>query len=435
MTRNASLYEEAKQIIPGGTQLLSKRPEMFVPDGWVNYADKAKGCEVWDLDGKKYIDMISMGIGACTLGFADEDVNAAVKNAIDKGSMCSLNFAEEVELAKLLIKLHPWSDMVRFTRSGGEALSVAIRIARAATQKDKVLFCGYHGWHDWYISANLASNKALDGQLLSGLEPRGVPRALTGTSIPFNWNDSKEFLSLLGEYGDEVAAVVLESVRNYEPEREFIEIIRKETKKRGIVLIVDEVTSGFRINVGGAHLIYGLEPDITVFAKAMSNGYPLGAVIGKRQFMQSAQDTFISSTYWTERIGFVAGLATIQKMISIDSPNHLQRIGKLIQNGWIKAAKNSGLKIHLSGIYPLSHFGFETNNPLLEKTLFSKMMLEYGYLASTFIYTSVAHTEEIVKDYLEKTNLVFSRIAKMSKSEKMDFIGGKICHSGFKRLN
>ncbi len=435
ITKNEELYLEAKKIIPGGTQLLSKRPEMFVPDGWVNYAERAKGCEVWDLDGKKYIDMISMGIGACTLGFADEDVNNAVKKAIDKGSMCSLNFPEEVELAKLMLKLHPWAEMARFTRSGGEAMSVAVRIARAASGKDRVLFCGYHGWHDWYISANISSNKALDGQLLPGLEPRGIPRTLCETSIPFNWNNTEEFLSLINKYDGEIGAVVLESVRNYQPEKEFVDTIRKITKEKGIVFIVDEITSGFRINVGGAHIVYGVEPDMAVFAKAMSNGYPLGAIIGKKNIMQAAQDTFISSTYWTERIGSVAGLATIQKMLDLDSPTHLQKIGKMVQEGWVEAANKNGLKIHLSGIYPLSHFGFETKNPLLEKTVFSKIMLEYGYLATTFIYTSMAHTEAIAKDYLEKVDIAFNRISKMSDEEKMNFIDGKICHSGFKRLN
>jgi len=435
MTINEQLYQEAKKIIPGGTQLLSKRPEMFVPDQWINYADRAKGCEVWDLDGNKYIDMITMGIGSCTLGFADEDVNNAVKKAIDKGSMSSLNFPEEVELAKLMLKLHPWAEMARFTRSGGEAMSVAVRIARAASGKDKVLFCGYHGWHDWYISANLSSNKALDGQLLPGLEPRGIPRTLTETSIPFNWNNTEEFLNLIKKYDGEVGVVVLESVRNYNPEKEFVETIRKVTKEKGIVFIVDEITSGFRINVGGAHIVYGVEPDMAVFAKAISNGYPLGAIIGKKQFMQSAQDTFISSTFWTERIGSVAGLATIQKMLDLDLPTHLQKVGKTVQEGWKTLAAKHGYNIHLSGIYPLSHFGFETKNPLLEKTVFSKMMLEYNYLASTVLYSSYAHTDEIVKDYLEKVDLTFGRMSKMTEEDMMKYIDGKICHSGFKRLN
>jgi glutamate-1-semialdehyde aminotransferase len=172
------LYTQAKTRIPGGTQLLSKRPEMFLPDQWPSYYSRARGVEVWDLDGNKYIDMSYNGIGACVLGAADPDVDEAVKAAIDAGSMSTLNAPEEVELAELLCELHPWAEMVRYARSGGEAMAIAVRIARAKTRRDRVAFCGYHGWHDWYLAANLAEEKALDGHLLPGLEPTGVPRGL-----------------------------------------------------------------------------------------------------------------------------------------------------------------------------------------------------------------------------------------------------------------
>ena len=270
---------------------------MFLPDGWINYYESAKGCEIVDIDGNKFIDMITMGIGSCILGYADEDVNKAVKDAIDKANMTSLNCPEEVELARLLIDMHPWASMVRFVRTGGEAMSVAVRIVRAFSKKDCVLFCGYHGWHDWYISANLSSNKTLDGHLLPGLEANGIPRKLIETSIPFNFNNAEEFLSLVKKHDGEIGAVVLESIRNDAPEKKFVETIRKITKEQGIVFIVDEITSGFRLNVGGAHLLYNIEPDIAVFAKAISNGYPVGAIIGRRDIMQAAQTSFISSTY------------------------------------------------------------------------------------------------------------------------------------------
>jgi glutamate-1-semialdehyde aminotransferase len=434
-TKNQILYNVAKTCIPGGTQLLSKRPEMFLPDGWINYYESAKGCEIVDIDGNKFIDMISMGIGTCILGYADEDVNKAVKDAIDKSNMTSLNCPEEVELAKLLIKIHPWAEMARFVRSGGEAMSVAVRIARAASKKDRVLFCGYHGWHDWYISANLSSNKTLDGHLLPGLEPNGIPRNLIETSIPFNFNNTEEFLALIRKYDGEVGVVVLESIRNDKPEKEFIDTIRNITRKKGIVFIVDEITAGFRLNVGGAHLLYNMEPDIAVFAKAISNGYPMGAVIGRKDIMQAAQKSFISSTYWTERIGSVAALATLKKLQVLDVPVHLVKVGKLIQKGWADEAKKHGLKIHISGIYPLSHFEFEVNNPLLYKTVFTKIMLEYGFLASTVFYSSYAHKENIVNLYIDAVDKTFERISKMTDSEMMKFVDGKVCHSGFKRLN
>ncbi|MEK7124268.1 MAG: aminotransferase class III-fold pyridoxal phosphate-dependent enzyme, partial [Patescibacteria group bacterium] len=190
--KGVALWNRAKKIIPGGTQLLSKRAELYLPEQWPSYFSKAKGCEVWDLDGSKYIDMYSMGIGSCILGYADSDVNKAVKKVIDQGSMSTLNSPEEVELAELLLKLHPWAKKVRYARGGGEAMAMAVRIARAFAKKDKIAFCGYHGWHDWYLSSNLSDDKNLDGHLMPGLEPRGVPRTLLGTAMPFRYNKIEE---------------------------------------------------------------------------------------------------------------------------------------------------------------------------------------------------------------------------------------------------
>lgn len=435
MGKSQDLYKKAKTLIPGGTQLLSKRPEMFLPDIWPSYYEKAKGCEVWDLDGEKYVDMITMGIGACILGYADDDVNDAVKSIIDKGNMSILNAPEEVELAELLCTLHPWAGMVRYTRGGGEAMTVAVRIARAKTQKDKVLFCGYHGWHDWYLSANLAEDNALDGHLLPGLAPRGVPRALQGSSYPFVYNDTKGFRELVDKYKNEIGVIVLEAIRNTEPEKEFINAIMDVTREFGIVFVVDEITSGWRLNLGGAHLLYGVEPDIAVFAKAISNGFPMGAIIGKREVMEAAQETFISSTYWTERIGPAAALATIKKMQNNDVSRHLVSVGQKIQAGWKAAAEKNNLPIELSGIYPLSHFSFKYDNPLLLKTLFTQVMLEKGFLASTAFYASYAHKEDHVNDYLKAVDEAFAFITRVVNSGNPEkHLKGPVCHSGFKRL-
>jgi glutamate-1-semialdehyde aminotransferase len=436
MGRSQEYYIKAKTLIPGGTQLLSKRPEMFLPDGWPAYYSKAKGCEVWDLDGNKYVDMTSMGIGCCILGYADDDINVAVKSVIDSGNMASLNAPEEVELAQLLCELHPWAQMVRYSRTGGEAMAIAVRIARAYTKKDKVLFCGYHGWHDWYLAANLSENSALDGHLLPGLSPVGVPRPLKGLSYPFNFNDTKEFIKLASEHKSNICAIVLEAIRNDEPEKEFIEAIKSFAKEQGIVFIVDEITSGFRLNVGGAHLLHGYTPDIAVFAKGISNGYPMSAIIGRGNIMQSAQDSFISSTYWTDKIGPAAALAAINKMKKYNVPAHLIKIGKQIQDGWTEKANKNGLKIHVSGIYPLSHFAFEDGQDLALKTLFTQSMLEKGFLASTMFYSSFAHKEEHVRGYLNAVDETFAILAgavKDGNPEKL--LKGPVCHSGFKRLN
>ena len=436
MGKSQDLYVQAKRIIPGGTQLLSKRPEQFLPDYWPAYYKKAKGCKVWDLDDKEYIDVSYMGIGANIIGYADDDIDCAVKNVIDAGSMTTLNPPEEVDLAKKLIQLHPWAQMARFTRGGGEAMMVSVRIARAATGKDIVLFCGYHGWHDWYIAANLSNNSALDGQLLPGLNPAGVPRHLRDTSFPFNFNNRAEFQNLMVKYKDKIAAVVMEPVRNIDPEEGFWEYIQSETEKNGIALIIDEVTAGWRLNLGGTHLVYAITPDIAVFAKGMSNGYPMAAIIGKKKYMDAAQDSFISSTYWTERIGPTAALASIQKMEQNKIQEHLIKIGKIVQNGWNNISKKTGLAIHVGSIYPLSHFDFQNKEALVLKTLFTQEMLERGYLATNSFYCSFAHTEAIVQKYLETVEEVFALIQKsIDDNSCQRMLKGPICQSGFKRLN
>jgi len=435
MGKGQDLYKAAKKIIPGGSQLLSKRPEMFLPDLWPAYYAKAKGCEVWDLDGNKYVDMSYMGIGACILGYADPDVNAAVKAAVDGGSMTTLNNYEEVELATLLCELHPWAQMVRYARGGGEAMSIAVRMARAASGKDIILFCGYHGWHDWYLAANLADDSALDGHLIAGLSPQGVPRGLLGTAQPFVYNNTQEFLDLIGKFKGKIAAVVVETIRNYEPKPGFLETIRKVTQELKIMMICDEISSGWRLTVGGAHLQYGVAPDMAVFAKAMSNGFPMAAVIGRKEWMQVAQETFISSTYWTERIGPVAALATIKKLCSENVPQYLVKIGTRIQQGWQQAAARHGLEIAVSGIPPLGHFSFNYENALAMKTLFTQLMLEKGYLATNAFYASFAHSAEHIQNYLAAVDWAFAFIANAKRKNQIEAnLKGPVCHAGFKRL-
>lgn len=435
MSTSQELYKKAKGLIPGGTQLLSKRPEMFLPEQWPAYYDKAKGCEVWDLDGNKYIDMSYMGIGSCVLGYADADVNKAVKSAVDKGSMCTLNAPEEVELAELLTKLHPWAEMVRYARTGGEAMSVAVRIARAKTGKDIVFFCGYHGWHDWYLSSNLADEKSLDGHLLPGLNPLGVPRGLRGMTYPFNYNDTEGFLKLIYEHKDHVGVVVIESIRNTYPETDFIETIRRVTKELNIVLVVDEITAGFRLNNGGAHLLLGVEPDIAVFAKGISNGFPMAAIIGKREVMEVAQDTFMSSTYWTDRIGPTAALSTINKFVDHNVAQHLVDIGKQAKKAWKSLASDHNIDIYISGIDPLGHFDFKYEKPLVLKTLFTQSMLEKGFLAINAFYASYAHNDSYLEQYSEALDGTFDLISKAVKEKKPEkYLKGPVCHSGFKRL-
>ena len=435
MNKTQQLYKKAKKLIPGGTQLLSKRPEMFAPNIWPAYYSKSKGCKVWDLDGNKYIDMSYMGIGSCIIGYSDEDINHEVIKAVNEGNMTTLNSPKEVELAELLCEIHPWADEVRYARSGGESMAIAIRIARAKTRKDIVLFCGYHGWHDWYLSANLSDDKALDGHLLPGLSPLGVPRGLKGTAYSFKYNDIKSFLELFEKYQNNIAAVVMEPIRNKYPQEEFISTIKSKTKSINAVLIVDEITAGWRLNIGGAHLKLGIEPDIAVFGKAISNGFPMGAIIGKKEIMDIAQETFISSTYWTDRIGFASSVATIKKLLNENIIEHLNIVGEKVQNGWSSSAKKYGIDIDVSGIYPLGHFSFKHKEALKLKTLFTKMMLKKGFLATNAFYASYAQKDIDIDKYLKAVDEVFRNLSDIVKNNLIDkSLDSPVCHSGFKRL-
>ena len=432
------LYQKAKTVIPGGTQLLSKRPEMFLPDYWPAYYSKAKGCKVWDMDGNEYIDVSFMGIGANVLGYANDEVDSAAIEAIHNGGMCTLNAPEEVYLAEKLLELHPWAGGVRYAKAGGEAMSLAVRIARAFTKKDIVLFCGYHGWHDWYLSANLSREDALDDQHIAGLEPLGVPKGLAGTNIPFHYNNIEEFNKLIDIYGENVAAVVMEPIRNDYPENGFLDKIRQITEERGILVVFDEITAGFRLCAGGSHKVLGVEPDIAVFGKAMTNGYPLSAIVGRKDVMEAAQGTFISSTFYTERIAFAATLKSIELYEKYKVWEKQVQYGKQIKAGWKKSAEESGLTIEIGGIDPLSHFALVGNeDSLVYKTFISQEMLKRGYIASTAFYTSYAHSEEIIDEYIRNIKEVFDEIRDIqSKGECVkDYLISGVCHSGFGRLN
>ncbi len=435
MNRTQSLYKQAKRLIPGGTQLFSKRPELYLPGLWPAYFSRARGCTLWDLDGIRYTDMATMGIGSCLLGYADVDVNAAVGRVVRDGNMSTLNAPEEVELAKLLVSLHTWARMVRFARTGGEAMSVAVRLARAKTGRDTVLFCGYHGWHDWYLAANVADRKSLDGHLLPGLDPQGVPRALKGTALPFAYNDVTGFRNRIKAGKGKIGAVILESIRGVRPRRDFLEAVQEETRRIGAVLIVDEITAGFRLAVGGAHLLFKLKPDIAVFAKGMSNGYPMAAIIGVENVMQAAQDSFVSSTYWTERIGPAAALATIRKIKRLNVPAKLAQTGRDVQEAWRNAAKAHGVEITVAGIDPLCHFTFGQGDPLVLKTLFTQCMLDQGFLASTAFYASYAHGPEKVAAYAAAVDKAFFTIGKALRGgDARAWLRGPVCSAGFKRL-
>ena len=436
--RNGSgqtLYRRARQLIPGAAQLLGKRAEMYAPDIWPAYYSKAKGCEIWDLDGNKYVDCTMVGIGTSVLGYADADVERAVIAALQAAPMTSLNPPEEVALAELLVELHPWADMVTYARTGGEMMAKAIRIARAATGRDQIAFCGYHGWHDWYLAVNLGGVEQLDGHLLPGLEPRGVPRGLAGTMHPFSYNQIDALKSVVSQHGSQLAAIVMEPVRGDGPEDGFLEQVRQIATDIGAVLLFDEITCGWRMNTGGMHQIYGVEPDMVAYAKTMSNGIPMAAVLGKRDVMDATQKTFISSAYWTERMGPSAALATIKKHRRLNAGKTLTEIGRRVQDGWQAAAESAGLTIHVGGIPPLSHLGFAYESAPALTTLFIQEMLDRGYLAADRFYPVLAHEAQHLEGYLGATEECFGILAdSLAKGDTERRLKGPVKHCGFKRL-
>lgn len=437
MSISQEMYAHAKQVMPGGVQLLSKRPEMFAPEQWPNYAVRAKGCEVWDLDGNRYYDMTTNGIGACLLGYADPDVTKAVVSRVENGCMTSLNAPEEVYLADKLLEIHPWAESVRFARTGGETCAIAVRIARATTGRDIVAICGYHGWSDWYLSCNLNEGDALAGIHLAGLQPCGVPSGLRGSAVTFHYDNIEEFDNIIRQYGDRLACVIMEPIRSTMPTAGFLEHVRDEIHRVGGLLIYDEISIGWRFTFGGSHKVFGVTPDIAVFAKAMGNGHPIGAVIGTKEAMDGAQKSFISSTYWTEAVGPTAALATIEKMEKTRVWEYAENVGNIVKKDWTDAAQRHGVAIHSSGIPCLAHFDFEENKLEL-KTLYTALMLKEGFLGNVSIYPTLAHTDEILDLHRTALDKVFYQIGQIirkgGKEAILEAIGGPVCQTGFQRL-
>ena len=432
--KGINLYHRAKQIIPGGNMLLSKRPEMFLPGQWPSYFSKAKGCKVWDLGGVEYTDMSFMGIGTNLLGYGHKEIDDTVLGVVSTGNMSTLNCPEEVFLAEKLIDMHPWADMARFGRTGGETNAIAIRIARAATGKDKVAVCGYHGWHDWYLSANLKNNDNLDDHLLPGLDPMGVPENLLGSVLPFRYNEFEQLKALTSEH--DIGVIKMEVQRNSKPKDDFLKKVRNLATKKGIVLIFDECTSGFRESFGGLHKKYNVQPDMAVFGKALGNGYAINAIIGKRDVMEAAQTSFISSTFWTERIGPAAALKTLEIMERSKAWLAVTSTGTKIRDGLKLLAANHGVKINQFGLDALTSFSFESKNGLAYKTLITQEMLKKGFLAGTSVYACIEHTQPIIDDYFFELDTIFGKIAECEEGRDVnELLEGPVCHDGFKRLN
>ena len=413
------IWKKAEKIIPGGNSILSKRPERYTGLTWPTYFKKSQGCNIWDLQNKKYVDMAQMGIGSSILGYNNKQVNKAVKKSIDLGINTTLNSLDEFNLAKKLIKLNPGYNGVKFARSGGEAMTIAIRIARSFSKHKKIAFSGYHGWFDWYLATNLETTKNLNEHLLEGLSPDGVDPSLRKTILPFKYDDAHDFLKTLKK-SKKIGIVVVESARYNYPKSEFVKTINNICKKKNLILICDEITSGFRISKTGAYSKVGFNPDLVVYGKGLGNGFAISAVVGKKKIMNNAKNTFISSSNWSERVGFVAANKTLEIIENNKVWEHLIEIGSIICKGWQKIFDDLDLNITVSNFLPLVtmklHYG-KLNNYIL--TYFIQDMLNKGYISSSSVYVSYAHNKKICDVYLKECRKTFKKISVLLKNNKI----------------
>lgn len=432
MNIGQKMWKRAQHVIPGGTMLFSKNPDLFLPRIWPAYFSKTKGCRVWDLENNFYDDVSLMGVGTNTLGYNYFNVEKKVIETTKKGTMSTLNSIEEVLLAEKLIEIHPWADMARFTRSGGEANALAIRIARAASGKDKVAICGYHGWHDWYLSANIKNKNNLNQMLMKNVPIKGVPLNLLNTVIPFEYNNFNELKKITEEH--DIGVIKMEVQRNYKPENNFLQNVRRLATDKSIVLIFDECTSGFRQTFGGLHKYYKVNPDIAIFGKALGNGYAINSVIGKRSIMEACKETFISSTFWTERIGSVAALETLKNMEKIKSWEIITKIGSKIKSNWKKLSVLHNLQIDILGLAAIPNFSFKSKMNLHYKTFISQEMLKKKIMASNIVFCSIAHNENILNKYFDYLDKIFGMIKKCEdqKEDINRILETPVCLSGIR---
>jgi len=412
--KSLEMFKEAERLIPGGTQLLSRRPGQFAYGISPIFAEKAKGAYFWDIDGNKYLDT-TMAINTAILGYCDPDVNKVAVEQIKKSTVFSILHPVEVELAQEIVKIIPCAEMVRFGKSGGEACAVAIRIARGFTNRDKVVFCGYHGWHDWYIAANLESPDALNRHLLPSVPTKGVPKCLEGIAIPFEYNNLSSLKEVLEKNKKEVACIIMEASKASLPQKGFLEGVKELGHKYGVLLIFDEMNTGFRLALGGAQEFYGVTPDMAVFGKDIANGYPLTAVVGHRDVMEASKEMFISSTFWDDNSTIAAGLACIRKIKREKVIQHIWKMGEEYIKGWKEIVRKLGIKAELKGLPCMTSIVFNYKDKSFVnglKTLYCQELAKRGIFAGGYFPVSFAHKKEEIDKVLEASEGALSIVKK-----------------------
>ncbi len=381
------LYERALGLIPSVTQTLAKGPSQYVNGVAPKYLIKGRGSHVWDADGNEYIDY-NMGVGPLSLGYAYPKTDAAIKKQLEDGITFSLMHPLEVEVAELIREIIPNAESVRFSKTGADVTSAAVRLARTYTGKDKILCCGYHGWHDWYVSVTARSN--------------GIPEPVKDLTFTFNYNDID---SLKDAIDDNTSAVILEPVVFQEPKDSFLHKVADLCAEKNVVLIFDEMWTGFRMELGGAQEYFGITPDLATYSKAIANGMPLSVLTGKKEIMDLAEnDIFFYTTFGGEALSLAAAKATIEEMKDKSVPRYLRDKGTRLKEGYNRIAR--GLNLDYTecigyNFRSMVTFNQSAGDPLLLKSLVQQEMIKRGILWSGFHNMSFSHTDADI-DYTLK---------------------------------
>lgn len=421
-----------KKILFGG-MLLSKRVDQFIPGKWPNFYSSAYGCKIKNKK-RSFLDFSLMGVGTNILGYANKNINRKVKKLLDNSNVSTLNSDFHLKLSKELIKINNWSSKCFYAKTGGEANSIALRISRCFNNKNKVAICGYHGWKDWYLSANIRKKNNLDHVLLSGLQTLGIPLEYKNMVHPFFYNDIKSLEKIIKREKN-IGTIFMEVQRNINPKNNFLKNIRKIADKNNIVLIFDECSSGFRENFGGIYKKYNVVPDIVVYGKAIANGYPLTAILGKEKIMNAAQNSFISSTFWTDSLGAAAALETLNEMQRIKSWLIIKKIGKNIKKFWSKLSIRYEVDIEISGIDAMPSFNFKSKKNEYYKTFITQEMLKKNILASNTVYCCIQH-EKFLKIYFKELEVLFKKIKYFEDyGNIIKYMESPVIKKGFQRLN
>lgn len=433
MNLGQKYWKRALNIIPNGNMFFSKRPDLLLPKKWPVYFSKSKGYKVWDLKGNSYCDFSFMGVGTNVIGYSNNEVNNSVIKKLKLGISSTLNSTEEIILSEKLINLHDWAHSVKLCRTGAEAAAIAIRISRAHNKKNKVIICGYHGWQDWYLATNLKNKNNLNQHLIKGVGAEGVLKNLKNSVYQFEYNNINSLKKIIKKHND-ISAIIMEVERNIKPKKNFLNKVRKLSKENNINLIFDECTSGFRSNLGGLHLKYGVIPDMCLFGKALGNGYPINAVIGKKNIMKAAEKTFISSTFWSERLGPTAALKTIEIMERDKTYSKINLLDKKVRTLWKKLSKLHKINIKIEGMTGIPSFKFNHKDNLAFKTYITQEMLKKKIFASNIVYLCSVHDSYILKKYKKNLSKIFKKIKECidNKNEIGQLLEGPVSNYGLR---